>query len=144
MQRYRHYGFPCFVPQLFRPIKNVKGHTKPSGGLWASREGQPGWRELCYELDMPPERTATFFSFTLRPDARVLHLSVPEDLEGLPRFDTRQPRWLRGYPWPPLDFEELQRRGVDAIEVEIGRLHRHLPCWDCDCLLVLNPDVIVD
>ena len=141
--KYIHYGFPRFEPRLFQPIRNVKGRTKPSGGLWAARADRYGWLEFCLDMDFPPERTATSFVFSIRRGAKVIHLSVPEDLEGLPRFDTRQPLRLRGYPWPPLDFEELRRRGVDAIEVEIKDLRQHLPTWDCDSLLVLNPDVIV-
>lgn len=140
---YIHYGSSCFVPQLFEPIKNVKRRAKPSGGLWAAKDDRRGWFEFCLDMDFPSERTDTSFTFTLRKDANVLHLSNPEDLKDLPRFKTRQPRWLREYHWPPLDFEELLRRGVDAIDVEIKNLHDHMPTWDCDSLLVLNPNVVL-
>lgn len=42
-----------------------------------------------------------------------------------------------------IDFEELVRQDVDAIEIaDYGAVHEAFPLWDCNCLLVMNADVI--
>ncbi len=53
----------------------------------------------------------------------------------------------------PIDFEECVRRGIDAIELLCyGReysditdtdLHYSLCGWDCDSIVVLNPNIVV-
>ena len=42
------------------------------------------------------------------------------------------------------DFEQLLKDGIDAVELRNSHLFsRYLVTWDYDCILVLNPDVIV-
>lgn len=44
-----------------------------------------------------------------------------------------------------LDFEKLRELGIDAIElhlIENPELYWTLYTWDCDSVLVMNPDVI--
>ena len=45
--------------------------------------------------------------------------------------------------WCYLDFEKLAADGVDAIELRSsGAFKDSLDTWDCDCIVVMNPDVI--
>ena len=41
------------------------------------------------------------------------------------------------------DFEHMVGCGVDALEVSIKKLAQMFEGWDCDSLLVMNPDVVV-
>lgn len=44
-----------------------------------------------------------------------------------------------------LDYEKLLADGYDAIELtDCNALRRELPTWDCNCLFVMNPKVIVE
>ena len=45
------------------------------------------------------------------------------------------------------DFEKMKENGIDAIFVEISNDHRlywALYGWDCDSIVVMNPDIIVE
>ena len=47
--------------------------------------------------------------------------------------------------WKCLDFEELLKNYYDAIEVDISKcwaLYNELYGWDCDSILIMNPDII--
>ena len=43
-----------------------------------------------------------------------------------------------------IDFEELVRNGIDAVELtNCGAFRDSLDIWDCNCILVMNPEIIV-
>ena len=87
---------------------------------------------------------ASSFCFTLRPDANVIRLrSVYDVLELVnmrPEFVAKP---LQDNYKVCLDFEHMVGSGVDALEVSIKRLAQMFEGWDCDSLLVMNPDVVV-
>lgn len=133
MKKYIHYGCKSFQRERFMPVRNrERGFiTKPYGGFY-------------FEADL-----TQFFTFTLSKKARVLKIESFNDLAGLPRTSV-EPFEDEVY----LDFESLAKRW-DAIGVTfyrgglLQRSHKSydlvnaLRFWDCDSLLVLNPDVIV-
>lgn len=48
--------------------------------------------------------------------------------------------------WKALDFETLESSGVDAVEVNLSadrNLYYELYGWDCDSILIINPEIIV-
>lgn len=148
--KYIHYGCKSFQRERFMPIRNrERGFiTKPYGGFWASPVStRYGWKDFCVREDFEADLTQ-FFTFTLSKKARVLKIKSFNDLAGLPRISV-EPFEDEVY----LDFESLAKRW-DAIEVTFyggGIFHRKrksydlvraLRFWDCDSLLVLNPDVV--
>ena len=162
---YIHYGSSRFDPQRFVPIKNCSWKPKPEDGtgLWACRVGdEHGWKSWCRSAGFRLETLDTAFKFTLKSDAKVLTLEIPSDLLVLPKL----------YPWNPgireteeeLDFtdpptvEQMMARFAphwcflnyeklseeyDAIELRNSYLfHDSLNTWDCDSIVVMNPDVV--
>lgn len=151
MRKYIHYGSDHFEPEYFSPIQNEDNWAKPTGGLWASDvDALFSWKEWCECEDYEYCNLTKSFSFTLREDANVLHIHSIEDLKDLPTLPTNIERYsFKTY----LDFEKLLESGIDAIEVYIqedrmsGRsfentLYWKLYGWDCDSILVMNPDII--
>lgn len=163
---YVHYGSDHFYPELFVRIKNadkeVSGvlRTKPhrSSGLWASRAGdRHGWADWCRENRFELPRLKHYFKFTLE-EAKVLEIGSEEQLIELPEkikaWSPKMPpevepgkiptteqleAWFKPNPCY-LDFERLAKK-YDAIEVTNGfAFHEALPTWDCNCILVMNPD----
>lgn len=143
MKKYIHYGATRYDPGKFRPIQNVWFFTKPYGGLWGSPvDAEYGWKEWNEEEHFRECREDNSFTFTLAPTARVLRISKRKDLAGLPRNESD----MKESPYLPvcLDFEQLMRNGWDAVELENSRrLYWALYGWDCDSILVMNPDVVV-
>ena len=46
----------------------------------------------------------------------------------------------------PVDFEALMQAGVDAVEFNLSKdyeLYWALYGWDCDSILILNPEIII-
>lgn len=139
---YIHYGHKQFLRSNFREIKNRK-FTKPHGGLWASDvAAEYGWKTWCEDNQFRDCTEENAFYFNLAPETNVLHIRSLEDLEDLPANRDGQSWLLKA---KCLDFEMLKELGCDAIELHLSsdyRLYWELYGWDCDSILILNPEVV--
>ena len=149
---YIHYGMSEFDKSVFKPIKNGHLESKPFGGLWASPvNSKCGWKDWCisegfclYKLDLS-------FSFVLTDDAKVLHLRSGADVDKLPIY-CPYPEMEDTIPTRYIDFEKLMEK-YDAVELHLPEDRRCEPywnsiylkmwSWDCDSILIMNPDIIV-
>ena len=80
------------------------------------------------------------FYFSLKPGSKVLSIRKSSDLEPLPKL--HESEQFHGTVF--LDFEKLAEQ-YDAIELFVYGdfdLQGLLGTWDCDCVLVLNPDAV--
>jgi len=159
--RYIHYGSNEYIP--FAGVRNIRNWQKPEGGLWASREGDPdGWEAWCRKEGYQLHLLEKHFSFSLVSGSRVLPLENETQLIDLPKQKPWQPKdlswmetlradqiptpeqmdeWLRPN-WCLLDFEKMAK-SYDAIElVNAGAFRQSLNLWDCNCILVMNPDIV--
>lgn len=145
---YIHYGAMEFEPTKGFPIKNRECFTKPTGGLWASRKSATfGWRDWCHREDYDFCELEKSFEFTLKDTSRVISISNLEHLHNLPKKET-----LWGWTYN-IDFEECLYLGIDAIELcwygseykDVARddLHFDLYGWDCESIVVLNPNIVI-
>ena len=159
-QVYIHYGSDHFRPKMAKKAKNSRiPWTKPEHGtgLWGSRvDGSYGWKDWCENEDNEEWLEGGSFLFTLKPEANMVMLNNAADFEKLPEVDIfklglKESDFIRRTFYP--DFEKCLEQGIDAIElgwygdewedVKSDDLYMALYGWDCDCILVLNPDVIV-
>ncbi len=134
-QVYIHYGSNSFhVPN---PITNIWNFTKPSGGLWASRkDGENTWKDFCESEEFMLDSFSKSFEFVLKDNAKVLELNNLKQLANLPVISNNNTGTVY------LDFEELARI-YDAIEVtNISAFYYPLYGWDCNSILVTNPDIV--
>lgn len=140
MNQYIHYGHKTFDKTHFYPIKNIKGFTKPAGGLWASKINAPyGWKAWYDNNNYGECIEDNSFKFTFSANARILRINNCKELENLPKVDSI----FNLSSWIFLDFEKLALY-YDAIEINISS-DSNLYClygWDCDSLLIMNPDII--
>ena len=145
---YIHYGSDCFRPSEFLHVTNEGFWNKPCGGFWASPVGAKcGWSDWCESEGFTLDSFNSSFSFTLVPAARVIHLYTSKDLDRMPcREDSSGLN--RFLP----DFEKMVKDGWDAIELHLSSneenwykngLYWRLYGWDCDSILIMNPDIIV-
>lgn len=147
-KKYIHYGDTEFKLDKFNPITNCVCFSKPEGGLWASPcESDNNWYEWCLYNNFRIERLADSFIFTIKDNAQILSIKSRDDLVRLKQnglcldFSSRYPSARNEFY---LDFEKLLKLGCDAIEVYIrDTIYMDLYGWDCDSLLVLNPDCII-
>lgn len=135
---YIHYGSDKFDISKFENIENNIYSTKPViGGLWASpKDSKNSWNETMI-IKRPQDNK--FFTFKISNEAKILMIEKKEDLEHLPRLI---PDGTGNFNII-LDFEKISRKYdviyCDASKEEINSL---LPNWDCECILVINPNVI--
>lgn len=151
-KKYIHYGHSSFDRNLFVPIRNREMFVKPFGGLWASSvDAKWGWYDWCRAENFNLNRLSESFKFTLSDDARVIHIRSVADLKNLPNQEL--PEWFDGSLWKNIDFEKLLADGVDAVELHLSEevltdhsfgegLYWQLYGWDCDSILIMNPDVV--
>ena len=147
-KKYIHYGHTEFRRDLFCEINNRLMFSKPWGGLWASPvDAEFGWIDWCEREDFCKYRVSECFEFILSDTAKVLHIYGVEQLDDLPRQDECLASWVC------LDFEQLLSDGWDAVELHLSEetsyggfmngLYWSLYGWDCDSILIMNPEVIV-
>ena len=167
---YIHYGSDRFDPALFAPVRNggleYGFRPKPADGtgLWASREGDPNcWEAWCREARFILDALSHSFRFTM-PGAKILLLKAPEQLIALPKLHPWEPKkflWLNSIKpgeiptkeqleqlympnWCYLDFEKMAE-DYDAIELQNHWFfNSSLATWDCNCILVLKADKVVE
>lgn len=110
--------------------------------MWASDvNAKYGWKNWCVENGFDGWRLDQSFSFRLSDKANVIRINWLSDLHQLPEQDCD----LEFTCLRTVDYDKLIAAGVDAIEFNISNdwnLYMGLYGWDCDSLLVLNPDVI--
>lgn len=139
---YIHYGHKQFLKSRFEEIRNQK-FTKPYGGLWGSDVySEYGWKEWCEDNGFRECEEEKAFYFELAPEAYVLHIRKLEDLAHLP--ENRKADTGISYA-KSIDFEALKASGVDAIELHLSNDHRlywGMYGWDCDSIVILNPDIV--
>ena len=146
---YIHYGHKHFEPRKFETIRNRKFFNKPFGGLWASPvNAEFGWKEWNEQENFRCCKENSF-KFRLKEGARVYHIYSKDNVEALP---------LQEYPFNEdniiPDFEKIKELGYDAIEYHLSNqkptekwndgLYYVLYGWDCDSILVLNKEAIVE
>ena len=151
-----HYGSDHFNPYFFAPVQNSEWQPKPEGGLWASRvDAEYGWEWWCRNNSFNTQDLKTSFRFEM-PKARILILESPDQLLTLPLLREWKPKEplrvemptveeLRAWfapNWCYLDYEKLAEE-YDAIELRnSGSFRKPLPTWDCNCVFVMNKDVV--
>lgn len=140
--KYIHYGHDKFDKNKFVAIKNFPYMTKPFGGLWASREdSENGWKNFVDDNNLTIGKFDTAFTFSLKETARILTIDHHDILKQLPKVKNDLP--INAHI--TLDFEKISEN-YDAIEVLISEdrwLYHQLYGWDCDSILIMNPDVVI-
>lgn len=140
---FAHYGHERFVKELFCPVVNEPGWIKPAfgTGFYASDvDSEYGWKQWVEDEQFHLDKyLSSFFLFKVKEDARIFHLRTLEDMCNAP--EAPNPFGLKGHYL--IDFEKLSQY-YDAIDYyETSELHYPLYGWDCDTLLVMNPDIII-
>jgi len=138
-----HHGSKPFDIKKFMPVENQEYRNKPTGGLWASPVGASfGWKEWCIQESFHVSKLDTWFKFDI--EGWVYKIDSIEDMKDM--FTT-----VNGVVLTSPDFEELVDNGVDAIwltlkgerETRLSVTRQNLYGWDCECVLVLNPECII-
>lgn len=159
IRKFRTYGLGDFDSSRFNKPENWTRdrivRNKPFGGLWGTPvdDDSYGWlkwneneRYLAYDDD-------DYFEFTFKPNAKIYVIQSKKDIARLPQqwenpnmagkvddfyYDVAKKYGQEFYP----DFEKIAEK-YDGIEFHVnGETMDALYGWDCDSVLVLNPDAI--
>lgn len=140
---YIHYGSKKFDKNLFLTPKNKLRSNKPKGGLWASDiKSKFGWRDWCKTETYKSCDNEDSFYFKLSNNANIFIINSANDVNKMPL----QTDMLGLHSIKIIDFELMLKNGIDVIEFNLSNdsdLYYALYGWDCDCILVLNPEVII-
>lgn len=148
---YIHYGADIFDPEKV-DIHNNPWRNKPENGFWGTPEGSlNNWKEWCLSNKYRTETLGRRIRFRLKEDARVYVVNSEEKENAIPLQQIDEAMILKGInQYQPIasriyDFEALKREGYDAVEVDISECPGLLIImfgWDCDSILILNPEVV--
>lgn len=144
--KYIHYGHESFDIAKFDQISNnLFFATKPIGGLWACQcKSEDNWKNWCIKNQDKEVELNKYFIFSLREDSRILTIDNCDKLKDLPKTNFGKDV-IKRKVCTELDFEQLSKE-YDAIEVFISKddnLYFELYGWDCDSILIMNPDIII-
>jgi len=126
-----HYGADKYDKDKFMPISNRKW-VKPKGGLWTSPvTSERGWSDWSQEAQWGDLSE----SFTLKFSGSVLKIDCYDDISKLP--------WLNDNI---INFDDVIDDAIHLTvkgEEETRFSHpKSLYGWDCETVLILNPDCI--
>lgn len=147
--KYVHYGSKVYDPEKFKPICNRESGAlpKPRGGLWACRpDAEYGWKEWCENNDFREYKEDDFFMFTINSDKVCVIRSAEEGHELAKHYGKLV--CINGITYDcmeTIDWDEV-KHDYDALEIVISDdsdLYYDFYGWDCDSIVVFNPDVIV-
>lgn len=137
------YGLGKFDKSKFDSIKNAD-FVKPRGGLWSSPVNSDwGWKDWCESEGFREERLSNWFKFKLNEDSNIFVIDSLHDLNELYKIVKAVTYYGDIFP----DFEELSELFDGMLLTDIGQsatrfTHPGLYGWDCESLLVFNPEVI--
>ncbi len=143
---YIHYGSTSFNIEEYDEIKNVD-FSKPAGGFWASpANSEIGWKHFLDATGWAEYNEENSFSFQLQKECRLCVIDSFKDLENLPSLTAfEHPLLKQSFP----DFEKI-KESYDAILLTPRgffetkhSFHLSLWGWDCESLLILNPNIIL-
>lgn len=148
---YVHYGARFFRKERMPEVKNGVSfmRSKPSGGLCASPvNAEYGWIDFCKNEEFRDYEEGNRFFFRIDDNARIFHIFCMEDMFQLPE----QIDYVRDEDHSyRIDFEKALKDGIDAIELHLSeekpcefdkQLRISMPYWDCDCIFIMNPEII--
>jgi len=133
-----------FQRVLFEPIKN-REWIKPHGGLWSSPiDSELGWADWCKSNDYGNLSQSFEFEF----EGNVFVIDSYDDALSAPILTCDVLDYKKHY----IDFEKLIALGYDAVwltecgEYETRNFNRPLSLygWDCESVLIMNPDCILE
>ena len=109
----------------------------------SAENAKHGWKQWC-EAEMPDFLKGKVpYVYTLKKNAKILHVWKERDLRGLPLHPN--PLGLAVVDEICLDFEKLSKN-YDAVELHLSDgesgLYHVLYTWDCDSILIMNPDIV--
>ena len=144
---YISYGIRNFDINKFEEIQNKEYCNKPKGGLWASPvDAEHGWKDWCETEQFRDCKEEDSFRFTLKDDANIYYINRPDDCNDMPQVNHD---YMKSKIYP--DFEIMKQNGVDAIQFNLSNdktesysdgLYFTLYGWDCDCILVMNKNIV--
>ena len=152
---YIHYGNLTFDRGRFEVPNDLVYRNKPSGGFWASHcKSENSWKKWCEDNNYHrhcDDRVS--FYFRLSPEANILSIETFEDCKKLPRRRTGY-EFMRTEPLQieAINYKRCMENGIDAIEYkydvakkskDFAVINEFMKEWDCDSILILNPDIIV-
>lgn len=152
-ETYIHYGADHFDKRFFNAVMNdVFPSVKPlHGGLWASPiDSNCSWNDFCKNNEYELDKLGKYFQFKLTDDSKVMFIDSNYKLdklvsEGFCKNNGFTTSRLINIGLYYLDFEKIANFGYDAILVFINyETYMSLYGWDCDTLLVLNPDCVIE
>lgn len=156
---YIHYGSKKFIPDnIYDVCDSIM--NKPDFGLWASRvDAEFCWKDWCEDSDFRICNLSDSFKFTLKDDAKVMHISGDSIPDVLKPYCVSRDNWHKMLKNNPnakrIDFNSIIADGYDAIEFEysntsswncrenrFSELYDLMYGWNCDSIVILNSDVV--
>lgn len=156
---YITYGFAVDTKEKFRSLVNSGFHyevfrqtNKPLGGLWGSpTDSDFGWKDFCKREEFGTEKLETYTLWKVKDNADIYVINSAEDLTSLLDVygyleDPRYRKYLVDYNKMSRDYDGIFLTDKGNWEchsyIEYKNGFTDLNAWDCESIVVWNPNVI--
>lgn len=146
-----HYGSTAFDKQVFKPVQSRCYDTKPVYGFWASPIcTENSWYAWCNREgynDYNPNQRVEFYC---KPGSKVFQIDTLDDITFLIKnypapYNTYMLQYGSymeyGLPYLGIDYEAMSK-DFDGICYNYTELGNILGPWDCDSIVIFNPDIM--
>lgn len=155
---YIHYGSKKFDKKRVTCKRPSHLGSKPNYGLWASPlDTNWGWKDWCDNEGYMECTEENSFMFSLTSTAKILNIFTEDDI--MP-YISRSEQWAVLSDWrthiygsapktsviDTIDWDKIVSDGYDAVELynSIDLHYTVFNSWDCDSIVILNPDIVVE
>jgi hypothetical protein len=146
-----HYGTTTFDKQMFKPVQSIPQHAKPGGGFWGSPIcTENSWNAWCKREEYNEYNPNQRVEFYCKPDSKVFQIDTLDDITFLiknypapynPYMMPYGSYMEYGLPYLGIDYEAMSK-DFDGICYNYTELGNILGPWDCDSIVIFNPDIM--
>lgn len=148
---YVHYGSTVFDKDVFCKAQCSMHSLKPENGFWASsKESNNGWYQWCQHTSFCNDNPNCRIEFNLAPDAKIMKIETLDDIAYLVhKYPADFSAMIcplgsyveHGLPYKAIDYAAMSK-DFDGIDYSYTKLGNLLGPWDCDSIVIFNPDVV--
>lgn len=147
------YGFKIDLNRIIKKLEQRdigfnRFVNKPDFGLWGSPvDSSCGWKEWCENNEFHTDTLNVFDTWSLKQESNILIIDSFDDLvsvmEIYGKCDTRFPdtQYL-DFSKIMKDFDGMYLTDNGNGECHFGNGMLNLNAWDCESIVVWNPNVI--
>jgi hypothetical protein len=145
-----HFKSKFDKSKIVTVLKPIPSLNKPEKALWACRTDKDYWVDWYKENVDETEKYFYMNTFSLKEGSKIFTIDRLDDVYELTEKDYFKPviddiGWCKDVclDFPNLPYDAIEYNNACIGHIFKDRFEMAFNSWDVECLLVLNPDIIL-